>query len=324
MTGLGFPRLNRRRFLTVTAAAGAGALLGSRATARARRFRWRGAALGAEARILLHADDPTSAQTAIDACLAEVTRLEAEFSLWRGNSALNRLNRDGVLASPSADMQSLMSFARYMSRLSDGHFDVTVQSLWQLYARHFRRRPVSAGPPPAAVEAALAAVDQRRLILRPDRIVLPTGMAVTLNGIAQGYITDRVADILKDRGWTHVLVELGEMRALGARADGAPWQIDVDGPTVPLADAALATSAPSGTVFEASGCHHHLLSPKTGHPVRSWRGVTVAAPSAVLADALSTAIAVSPSERAVDLVRTGGGIEAWLRDAEGRLHKVTG
>ena len=123
-------------------------------------------------------------------------------------------------------------------------------------------------------------------------------MAITLNGIAQGYITDRVADLLTAQGLRQVLVDMGEIRALGGRRDGSGWPVHIAASsgnrlarrTVLLDNRALATSATLGTTFDAAGRLGHIVDPRTGYPVSEPRQVTVEAPSATIADGLSTAL----------------------------------
>ena len=81
----------------------------------------------------------------------------------------------------------------------------------------------------AAAPAARATVDWRRIVLAADAIRLGHGQRITLNGLAQGYVTDRIADLLRARGFAHVLVDLGEQRALGPRRPGVPWLIAREG-----------------------------------------------------------------------------------------------
>jgi thiamine biosynthesis lipoprotein len=111
--------------------AGASALLVTR-RAKAdtpRLFEWRGTALGAETRIALYQLDETAATAAVRAAVDEVERLENEFSLYRPDSALMKLNRDGILDRPSLDMLRLLQESRRFGELTDGAFDVTVQPL---------------------------------------------------------------------------------------------------------------------------------------------------------------------------------------------------
>ena len=302
--------LTRRRFLTVTAAAaGVAALPSARA---ATPVEWRGTALGAQAFLRLHHPDAAAAWRLVADCLAEVERLEGIFSLYRPDSALSRLNRDAVLEAPPLDLVVLLNEAKRYGDLTGGAFDVTVQPLWDLYARHFADPAADPlGPPEAAVAAARALVDYRRIDVAPGRIALRhPGMAVTLNGIAQGYITDRVADRLRVAGMERVLVHLGETRALGLAEDGRPWRVGIVDPAVPgaaparmidLTEGAVATSGGYGTRFSPH-CHH-LFDPATGRNANHVESVTVTAPTATAADALSTALAVLPPGEAVRVLQ---------------------
>ena len=101
--------------------------------------RWSGIALGAGAEIVLHDPDAARARRLIARCVAEIDRLEDVFSLYRPESAIRRLNRDGRLAAPPLELVALLAEARSYSERTEGAFDVTVQPLWHLYAAHFSR-----------------------------------------------------------------------------------------------------------------------------------------------------------------------------------------
>ncbi|CAO3439077.1 FAD:protein FMN transferase [Azospirillum argentinense] len=320
----------RRRFLGIAAtAAGLALLPGGLRAAGAPVRTWRGVALGADSMIQLAHPDPAEADRLIVLCLEEVARLERVFSLYRTDSALARLNRDGVLDAPPADLVRLLSEAAAFSRRTDGAFDPTVQPLWQLYAGHFARPGADpAGPPEAVLRAARELVDHRKLRVEPGRIAFAgRGMAVTLNGIAQGYVTDRVSERLRAEGMTDVLVDLGEIRALGHHPSGRPWSVGLADPlvdgrnagTLEIADRAVATSGGYGTPFDAAGRFTHLFDPATGGCAREWLAVTVLAPDATTADALSTALSVAQEARAAVLLDRFPGTAARLTRRDGSV-----
>ncbi|MTJ83542.1 MAG: FAD:protein FMN transferase [Telmatospirillum sp.] len=301
--------LNRRRFLTVTAAAGALALSRGRPARAADPLIWRGNALGADASLILYAGTPGEARALLRESLSELERLERIFSLYREDSHLVRLNREGRLDTPPAELVELLTISRHLSQLSDGAFDVTVQPLWTLYAAHFTKTDADPrGPAAAALAETVRRVDWRAVTVDPRRISFDTpGMAITLNGIAQGYITDRIADHLKARGLRHVLVDMGEIRAVGPRPDGTPWRAALEGGgQVGLDDRALSTSSPDGTRFSPT-CNH-LFDPKTGGCSQAAGTVSVLAPTATLADALSTAIAIGGPRLGMRLAETLGSV----------------
>ncbi len=306
--------LSRRRFISVTAAFGAVALTGG-ATLPTGAVRWRGEVLGAAAEIIIHHPDPDLARQLIADSLDEVMRLERQFSLYRADSELVRLNKTGVLARPGHDMLRLLSLSRRIADLTGGAFDVSVQPLWRLYADHFSRPGADpAGPAAAAVTAAVRRVDYRAVSFDANAVRFEKpGMALTFNGIAQGYITDRVAQVLRRGGLDRVLANMGEIYAIGG-----PWRIESPATReiLDLTDGAVATSEGAGTAFDASGQHHHLLDPHSGRSAGFYDAVTVLGPDAATADALSTALYMLPPDRADDVVAALPGTKAFFRFKE--------
>ncbi len=322
--------IGRRRFLTISAATVGLPLLGAAGSLAAPSetlHRWHGVAMGARTTLLLNHPDAAQAQRLIAAVIAEVSRLEKIFSLFLPESALSRLNRDGVLAVPPADMVVLMTRARDMGEITGGAFDMTVQPLWRLYADHFARPGANpAGPAAAEVEKARKLVDFRAVEIDAAGISLAhPGMAVTLNGIAQGYITDKVADLLRRHGVDNVLVNIGETRAVGSHPDGRPWRAGIRDPensgrefeSLDLTDKALATSGGYGSPFDASGRHHHLFDPTDGGSANRYRSVSVIAPSATVADGLSTALASMPQRSVSGCLSAAGAAKAFLILSDG-------
>jgi len=307
--GISCQGLTHRRFISVLAAAGAAQCTSPRGLAASvRTFGWEGIALGAHASLTLQHPDEGAAKSAIAACLEEVARLEAIFSLHRPDSALVRLNACGRLDAAPADLRVLLTEALALAELSDGAFDPTVQPLWALYARHFSNPDADPeGPAPDAIGRAKALIDWRNVEIENAGIRLrEPAMAITLNGIAQGYITDRVGALLQDRGFEHVLVNMGEQLALGPKWDGAAWRVGIANPAAPetvltelsLVHGAIATSGGYGYRFDPAGRFTHILDPSTGAPARQWASVTVVTDRAAAADGLSTALTVAPAERA--------------------------
>jgi len=295
--------IGRRRALRLFAAAAGVGLPGlahaSNDTIGERRaslWRWQGTALGAQAELAVAHPEPAVAKRLVGLALGEVERLEAIFSLYRPDSAVVRLNAEGRVDHPPLDLVELLARAQGWSRRTHGAFDVTVQPLWALYSRHFARQGADPdGPPPRDVAEAAGLVDYRALEAALDRIrLVRPDMAVTLNGIAQGYITDRVADLLRAEGLDRVLVSLGEIRGVGRAADGLPWRVGL-GPSsmIELTDVALATSSAAGLRFGSDERFHHLFDPRSGDCARGFQTATVVADRACDADALSTALAVA-------------------------------
>lgn len=279
--------LTRRRFIAISAA-----LAPAMAVARTPDLHVEtGIALGATVTLRLqHPDAPRIAALA----MAEIRRLEGVFSLFLPDSALVRLNRDARLDAPPFELLDCLTLAGAVHRASGGAFDPSVQPLWQAEAAALTR-----GAPLSPTERAQARslIGWDGVTLEPTAITLRPGMALTLNGIAQGHIADRVAALLADHGLTRALVDTGELRALPE----GDWPVTLaSGGAITLQDRALATSAPLGMTFGGDGVSSHILDPRAGAPLRAvWSSVSVSAPSAALADALSTAACLMTSEQSV-------------------------
>lgn len=274
---------------------------------------WRGTVLGAPAHLRIHHFDRSAAERLVALSVHEAQRLERVFSLYRPDSALVELNRRGVLEAPPADLVDLLTESRRYHELSGGAFDPTVQPLWSLYVDHFSRLGAAVtGPPMEAVAGALEKVGFDKMRVSRDCLAFGRrGMAITLNGIAQGFITDRIVALLRHHGIEHSAVDMGEQRVIGTRPDGTPWRValaDSD-EVLAVSDRAVATSAGGGFRFDAEGRFNHLFDPRTGRSADARRSVTVIAPTATAADALSTALNLLPQDR-------GERLMAGLPDAQ--------
>jgi len=326
--------ITRRRFIRIAgAAAGLGlapiSLKLGTAEAAPLLHRWSGVALGAEAQLQIYHPDPATAAALVERSLAEIRRLEKVFSLYDETSALRRLNRDGRLESPPQELVYLLTECAMLSRATGGVFDATVQPLWDLYARHFATEDADpAGPPADALRAAVALVGHDGVQVAPSEIRLSRpGMAITLNGIAQGYITDRVAELLRANGIGHTLVEIDETRALDDHPSGRPWTVGIKDPrnqdgileTLPLDNQAIGTSGGYGTQFDAAGRFNHIFDPATGACSNRYLSVTVMTPTATHADALSTAFSLMPLEQCETVLRELDATAAWFVERNGSI-----
>ncbi|WP_171238282.1 FAD:protein FMN transferase [Ruegeria sp. HKCCA5763] len=284
--------LSRRRFLFISAACAAAN------PAWASDARWNGTALGAAASLRLVGLSNTDAAPIIAAVEAEISRLEDIFSLYRPDSQLSRLNRDGVLTAPAQELLNVLSLCTALHQASKGAFDPSIQPMWLGLANGARPKDLIEAQRLVGWEKVSFDASNVRL---PD----PGQSALTLNGIAQGAITDRIAALLRDFGLRDVLVNMGEVAALGTRSDGTPWKVGLAKPDqrvlkrIALRNRAVATSSSLGTQL-GHGIGHILTS---AGPVRRNRTVSVSAPNASLADGLSTAICAAPDSHAEEIVQ---------------------
>jgi len=329
--------VSRRRAMTIVGAVAGLPLLGADELSWGAPLlhQWIGTSLGSPSQLLLYHHDRAAAARIAGECAAEIDRLERIFALYQPDSEIARLNRDGRVELPSLDLLTVLSRCQILSALSGGAFDATVQPFWTLYAAHFfgNAAPQPEGPGLQAIERTRKLVDWQAINVGRRRIVLErSGMGITLNGIAQGYITDRVLDILHTNGCDQAFGNMGcsEIRAMGSHANGRPWRVDLADPRQPekvavsldLCDRSVCTSGGYGTKFDAAGRFHHLFDPFTGASAHHYIAVSVFAASAFVADALSTALYVTPPERGATLLASFSSVSALATLPDGTVQHL--
>lgn len=273
--------------------------------------------------------DPAHLRRALDAAVNAIRHVEQQMSLFDPASAVSRLNRDGELHDPDADLLAALNLARTVSARSAGAFDVTVQPLWQAWAQARVRNGL---PTSSTLRTAVALVDWRALELDAGRIAFKTpGMGVTLNGIAQGYAADRVREILSAHEIEHGLLDTGEWMPMGRSPQHGAWRLGLQHPVEParmlatvVADGrAIATSSDANYVFTEDRQHHHILDPRTGHSPVMITSLSVAAPSCALADALTKVLFMGSVGQAVSLAADWG-VDVLAVGKDGRWQASAG
>ncbi|WP_308924002.1 FAD:protein FMN transferase [Janthinobacterium sp. J1-1] len=286
-------------------------------------------AFGTTIQIALVHEDEQVARMAISDALAAAQRVDRLMSIYQPASQVYQLNRDGVLHRPDPQLLAVLAQARALSQLTDGAFDITVQPLWRAWREAVAR---GALPAPAQRRQAKAMVDWRQLVFDERRVVLAPGMAITLNGLAQGYAADMALAAVQAHGIRHALLDTGEFVARGRKRAHQPWALGVRDPRDDQALAAtlfingcgVATSGDYESVFTPDYLHHHIFDPAAGDSPQELASVTVMAPTGMLADGLSTACMVLGRERAALLAASLPGVDLLAIDKQGREWRSPG
>ena len=276
-------------------------------------------------------------EAAFDEVFARIAQVESRMTVNREDSEVLQVNRSAgrspVRVSP--DTFSVIQKALEMARLGAGAFDITVGPLVRLWGIGTAAARI---PSPREIAAALAKVGWQDVVLSPgDSTVLLArpGMALDLGAIAKGYAADEAGRILRARGASSALVNLGgNVLTVGKKPDGSPWRIGVQNPEEPrgthvgiveVGESAVVTSGNYERFFESGGRrYHHILDTRTGAPVSNGlSAVMIVAADSTTADALSTLVFALGLERGRALVEsTHGSVEA-LFVTEGRDIYVT-
>ena len=318
--------LPRRQVLRITATVGASAILGGgllrAALERAgfHRVRQTRTQMGTLVTISAVHPDAEAARMMVADTFDEIERLESLLSRHRVGTPVWNLNETGVVRAPAPEVLEVVQKGLDYSALTAGAFDITIAPLLNLYDSSFSETGVA--PPREKVRRALALVGFQHVRVSGREIAFQkAGMAVTLDGIAKGYIVDRAVEVLRKRGAARVLVNAGgDIASAGEALGGDAWKIGLQDPRVPdgglgvvqLRGESVATSGDYMQYLTPDMSLHHILDPRTGLSPTHTSGVSVVAPSAMAADALSTAALVLGPREGMELLDRLEGIEGMI------------
>ena len=286
--------INRRKFLNITAMTLALPFCSNSLFANLQeKITWTGIALGADSNMTLFHKDKSYAKDSLNICINEIKRLENIFSLFDNNSSISQLNKEGYILNPPKELVEVLNFANNISENTNGAFDVTVQPLWIIHKSYSKHKNIDRLND--EIQKVKNLISYKNIEINKNKIYFKKeNMQITLNGIAQGYITDKITNILEQRGFTNVLVNLGEFNSIGGYDENRDWNIATpylnDIKYLKLNNNAVASSGGYGTRFDEK--YHHLFDVNTGTSANYINSVTIKASNAMLADALSTAVFV--------------------------------
>lgn len=254
--------------------------------------------------ITIASGDHRYVRQAAQAAFEELDRIEGRLSRYVENSDISRISHlpAGQLSVVHPDTFECLSIALEVQRATDGAFDVAYVS-----------RTPSTSRPPFRLNAEKHSVE-----------VLTDGVLMDLGGIGKGFALDRMAELLEDWELESLLLAASTSTLFaGEQPPGDPgWPFSI-GPRHKPLHLKLSRRAVSGSGTGARG--HHIITPKTGQPAEGHFRVWATAPTAAMADALSTAFMLMPKERIQILCRRVPLVEAFLMEsATGSLSAVGG
>jgi len=291
--------------------------------------------MGTLLELLVYAPDRPRADRAMDRAFAEVARLEATLSTYRPDSDVSRLNRApaGQPVGVSPEVVALLAKSREFSEMTHGAFDVTVGPLIALW-----RSAAEADVLPSveALAAARVRVGLHHLAVGGGTVRrLHEGVEVDFGGIGKGYALDRAAEVLRAEGIDAALLNFGgQVLVAGLPPDKTCWTVEVRDPRDPwnpalhlsalrLVAGSVSTSADYARGLTIAGRpYSHIIDPRTGQPVAGMQSVTVIAPTAAEADALSTALYVLGPEDGRRLAEARGLAALLAADGVGEFRST--
>ncbi|MGC2423239.1 MAG: FAD:protein FMN transferase [Nitrospirota bacterium] len=262
---------------------------------------------------------------------AQITKVDNLMSTYKPESNLSKINQAAGVAPVPADPEviDVIEKALYVSRLTDGAFDVTVGPLvnaWKIGSKDARV------PSPNEIKKALALVGWQNIEIDKHAgtvFIKKRGASIDLGGIGKGYASDMAVRVLKKAGIKGGIVACaGDIKLFGLRPDGTPWTVGIQHPRkeygalmakLPLTDSAVSTSGDYERYFIKGGVrYHHILDPRTGYPARGLMSVTVVSKESWLSDSMGKLFVLGP-EKAYALALKHPEIEVLMITGAGKV-----
>jgi FAD:protein FMN transferase len=292
--------------------------------------------LGSPFEITVVAKDSVEGKQFTDLAITEVRRIENQISDWIPTTQISLVNKNAGIQAVKVDSEvfELVTRAIKISEITDGAFDISYASMdkiWQFDGS------MTVMPSEEAIKKSVAKIGYKNIVMNKEDqsifLKLP-GMKLGLGGIGQGYIADKVKDLLIANRCTSGIVNVsGDINAWGKQINGKPWTVGIINPmnknkvfaTFPLENSSVETSGNYEKYVTFNGIRYsHIIDPRSGYPAQGVVSVSVFAKQTEIADALATGIFVLGVEVGLDLVNQLKGIECIIVDDKGKIHASKG
>lgn len=260
---------------------------------------------------------------AVDRAFAWFREVETRCSRFDPASDLSGVSAAPVKTPvPVGDLVfEALRFALQVAEMSDGAFDPVVGAA--MAARGFNRHYATGDETASAAEDAGATF--RDVVLDPTgrTVTLQKRLVLDLGAVAKGLAIDLAAKELATVG--NFSIDAGGDLYLGGKNDeGEDWSVGIRHPrkdravieVLRVSDGAVCTSGD----YERG---RHLLNPASGEPAAGLASATVIAPTAMLADAASTAAFVMGPVEGLAFCRDIG-VHAIVFTPELERHETSG
>lgn len=292
--------------------------------------------LGSPFEITVVSKDSVEGKQFTDLAIAEVKRIENQISDWIPTTPISLVNKNAGIQAVKVDSEvfDLVERAIKISQLTNGAFDISYASMDKIWKFD---GSMTTMPTEEMIKKSVAKIGYKNIVLDKSNQTIflqLAGMKLGLGGIGQGYIADKVRDLLVANGCKSGIVNVsGDINAWGKQINGKPWTIGIINPmnknkvfaTFPLENSSVETSGNYEKYVMFNGIRYsHIIDPRTGYPTQGVVSVSVFAKQTEIADALATGIFVLGVEVGLDLVNQLKGIECIIVDDKGKIHSSKG
>lgn len=288
-----------------------------------KRIQITGKAQGTTYSIIYYAPDSLVRKLQIDSLL---NRIDESLSIYKPNSLINRFNNSTTGYVSDFHLNAVVTKSLEIYRNTSGLFDITVMPLTEAWGFGVKRDTLI--PDAKTINAILPCIGSHHLKLEGNRLNKDLACTkIDVNGIAQGYSVDLLAQLLERCGIQNYIIELGgEIRVKGRKSGNQKMKIGIESPATADLEAgifkrilaidsgAITTSGNYRRFYESGGKHiTHLFDPHTGYSINNELiAATVYARDAMTADGYDNALMNMGLKKALEFVSNQNKIAAYF------------
>lgn len=273
-----------------------------------------------------------NATALIDGGFDKIDKLSKIASNYDPQSSLSYLNQNGYIENAPMELVEMIGLSLEYNKITGGAFDISVQPVLNLWSEGLWKE--SEEVQQNKIDEALKLVDSSAIVVDGQNISFKRdSMAVTLGGIAKGYIIEKVIEYLETNGIENAMVNAGgDIETLGKKPDGSKWVISLENPdntsekiaAFKVAGEAVTTSGNYYRYFDPEKEAHHIIDPRTGYSAGECISVTIITESATIADILSTSVFVLGPVEGMELVEQLDNTESLIIDSQRNITMSSG
>ncbi len=289
--------------------------------------------MGSRYEITVVAQSKEEGDEYMERAISEIERIEQLISSWRPDSETSSINKAAGIhpVKVSEELFSLLQRCIQLSKITSGAFDITYAAMDRIWKFDGTMTQM---PSAREVAASVKNVGYQNMVLNEGKrtvFLQKEGMKIGFGAVGKGYSADKAKSLLQESGVKGGIINAsGDLTVWGEQPDEKPWMVGITNPLnknkvfswFPISDGAVVTSGDYEKFVVLDGKRYsHIIDPRTGYPTHGLVSVTVFAPKAELADALSTAIFVMGTEVGIDLVEQIDGVDCVIVTGEGDILK---
>ena len=253
----------------------------------------------------------------LDKAFFLLSSIDNLLSLYKDESEVSKLNSQSGVSGLKVDALTFEAIeqAKYFYDLTDGIFNPLIGAVTKLWKINVADNSITTQTE-LDKAISLSNINNLEMSRASQEIFLKSrGSVIDLGGIAKGFASQKVAEMLINEKIPSALINLGgNIYVIGNNPRNQPWKIGVQNPVLPHGKPALVLSVKDCAVITSGNYerfkiidgkrYSHFFNPLNGQSVNSdLLSVTIVSKNGTLADALATAFMIAGYEKSLEIIK---------------------